>query len=416
MAFRPGHRTFPFCPAPKSAILTAPPILVIPSAVEGPAVAFAFVCAFAFLAVFRVGNLLCLSPKRPTGTIPSTSVSTDVVEIPANRTLVKRLWPILCVVGLLSQLSLAQRSPSCSTNEDSPSDVTIQLAPDRGQTVFRQGEIIRLTFRYTSRSPKKYLLNNRNYDRSGRLDGVDELCLQPDTGTDPLDDYFHSYGGFIGGGLSSDQQISTTPVTSNLDLNEWTSLQPGTYTLSILSHRISMGDESDYKTWNHDAIPVRSNSITFQVVSAEPAWQSSVLNNAVKTLNSPRSTEEERENAARALRFLNSEEAARELARRFWMSAGNLRWEFEAGLYGNPYRRTAIQAMRAVLRDSHGVSRDWFIDLLVNLEMQSDPRFRQFRYGSESAENEDPPSSTYASEHNRRVAKYSLKVATGTFR
>jgi hypothetical protein len=317
---------------------------------------------------------------------------------------------------MFPQRTLAQTAPSCSAPISSPSDLNVQLIAHGGQTLFRQGERIKLKIRYTSPSREKYLLDNRSYDRSGRLDGVDLLCLEPNGGTDPLDDYFHSYGGFIGGGLSSEEQIGISPLTTGLELNEWKSLPPGKYRLSILSNRIFAGKESDYKTWNRTPVPGQSNWIRFQVVSAEPAWQSSALSSAVRTLDSPKSTQDEREDAAKVLRFLNSEDAARELVRRFSNSQGNLRWEFEAGLYGTHYRETAIQEMRAVLRNSQGVPKEWFVDLLVILEMQSDPKFRRLRYGSESAENEKTPRSGFEAEHKRRVAEYSSKVASGTFK
>jgi hypothetical protein len=53
------------------------------------------------------------------------------------------------------------------------------------------------------------VVNNRNYDRSGRLSGEEIFCLAPERGTDPLDDYFHSILGYMMGGLSSDQDPDT---------------------------------------------------------------------------------------------------------------------------------------------------------------------------------------------------------------
>jgi hypothetical protein len=318
-------------------------------------------------------------------------------------------WAVMCARQIIAQVA------SCPTTVSSPSDLSVRLTLKRGQTVFRQGEIVGLEIHYSSSSLGKYLLNNRNYDRSGRLDGFDLLRLEPDIGTDPLDDYFHSYGGFMGGGLFSEQQIGAGPLKTDLELNEWRSLPPGQYRLSILSKRVSLGNERNIKSWNNPPIPVQSNWVSFEIVKAEPSWLASAFSGAIRTLDSPTPTLEEKGHAARVLRFLDSEDASRELVRRFWNSdPENLRWDFEAGLYGTPFRRAAIQEMRAVLRESRDATKDWFIDVLVNLELQSDPRFRMLRYGTQLAEKDN--GSSYEAERKSRVFAYTSKVESGTFK
>jgi hypothetical protein len=221
----------------------------------------------------------------------------------------------------------------------------------------------------------------------------------------------------MGGGLFSEQQITARPLSSDLDLNEWRSLPPGEYSLSVMSKRISVGSEMQPKTWDNTPVPVQSNWISFRVIKAESAWQSSLLSSVIKVLDSAKSTAEEKENAAKELRFLNSEDAAHELVLRFWNSSPeSLRWDFEAGLWGNPFRQTTIQEMKAVLRESRDGTRDWFIDALVNLELQADPRFRLSRYGTPSASRENTPDSLYEQEHNRRASKYASEAASGTLR
>ena len=168
---------------------------------------------------------------------------------------------------------------------------------------------------------------------------------------------------------------------------------------------------------NAAPVPIESNWITFRVIKAEPAWQSSVLTSAVKALDNPKSTEDEKENAGRKLRFLNSEDAARELVRHFWMSSPeSLRWEFEAGLWGNPFRRAVIQGMKTTLRESRDRTRDWFIDVLVDLELQTDSRFRRPRYGTQFADHEKDPGSAYQKEHKRRASEYASETASGTLK
>lgn len=107
------------------------------------------------------------------------------------------------VFGLLLALSSAAntrgQTTQCSGILSSPGDASLRLDLKGGQTVFRQGEIIALTAKYTADSSKKYLVNTRNYDRIGRLSGEEVFCLEPDRGSDPLEDYFHSVLGGMGG-------------------------------------------------------------------------------------------------------------------------------------------------------------------------------------------------------------------------
>lgn len=318
-------------------------------------------------------------------------------------------FSVACSRGLLAQVV-----PSCPVIEHPLRDLSVELSLAHGQKDFQQGEIIGLELRYSSRSKDKYLFNNRSYDRSGRLEGIDSICLQPVLGDDPLDDYFHSYAGFMGGGLFTDEQVTATPLLSELDLNEYVSLPPGEYRLSIVSDRVSLGEVKHIKRRSNAALQTQSNWVSFRVIKAEPAWQLSTLNAAAATLDSPRSTPEEKRHAARVLRFLDSENATLELVRRFWKSGReDLSWNFEAGLFGSPFRQIAIKEMHKTLRESRDGTRDWFIDVLVNLEMQADPRFRDLRYGTEFADHEIHPGQSYEAERNRRVAEYSSGVASG---
>jgi hypothetical protein len=133
------------------------------------------------------------------------------------------LW-VSSVALALGELSAAvsQVQPDpCVSLVSQPSDISLQLSLKNGQTVFREGEIIALTAEYTSSSEKKYYLNTRGYDRSGRLNEMDVFCIDPATAVDPLSDYFNGSMGFLGGGLSTEQDLSSNPHPINLELNEW---------------------------------------------------------------------------------------------------------------------------------------------------------------------------------------------------
>jgi hypothetical protein len=328
------------------------------------------------------------------------------------KTLPKPVYWLVCAWAVLCSRQIVAQVVSCPATVSSPSDLSVQLTLINGQTVFRQGEIVGLRVRYASRSPRKYDLDIA--DRSMRPGGVDLPCLQPDLGTDPLDDYYHLIRAeFMRrilhippmAGAVPLRLIGAGPLTIDLELNEWRSLPPGQYRLSILSKRVYLD-----KVGVSVLVPGQSNWVTFQIVEAEPAWLSSTLSGAVRTLDSPTSTPDEKEHAAGVLRFLDSEDASRELARRFWhFRPGDPGGEdFKFGLYSTPFRQTAIQEMKAILQSSHDATKNWFwfIDVLVNLELQSDPRFRKLLYGTQLADSEGNPGSSYEEEYKRRVSAY----------
>jgi hypothetical protein len=74
---------------------------------------------------------------------------------------------------------------------------------------------------------------------------MEVFCIDPDTGEDPLSDYFNGAMGFIGGGLRGEQDLSRKLYPINLELNEWKSLPPGSYRLCIVSHRATGPTDND---------------------------------------------------------------------------------------------------------------------------------------------------------------------------
>ena len=161
----------------------------------------------------------------------------------------------------------------CKASQTSPDDLSLRVSLKGGQTVFREGEIIPLIAEYTANTSKKYLLNNRGYDRSGRLSGMEEFCLTPVTGVDPLEDYYSSPWPFFGGGLFSEQDPAENPYSVELQINEWLTLPPGHYHLTIVGNRVSMEVKNTKFPTGGEAIPLRSNAVDFEITSADPEWQ-----------------------------------------------------------------------------------------------------------------------------------------------
>ena len=192
----------------------------------------------------------------------------------------RRPFAFLPILSAIAICAHAEPNP-CVTSASQPGDVSLQLSLKNGQTVFREGEIIALIAAYSSSAEKKYYLDTREYDRSGRLNGMEMFCIDPAAGADPLSDYFNGGMGFIGGGLGGEKDLSRDPHLVNLELNEWKSLPPGSYRLRVASHRVTISTEKAETGSGTISLPLESNEVEFQVIRARrvsstlrhPAWE-----------------------------------------------------------------------------------------------------------------------------------------------
>ena len=305
----------------------------------------------------------------------------------------------------------AQDEPdACGAGYIAPKDITLHLTLKDNKAVFREGEIIVLRAEYTARAKHKYSLSNRNYDRGGRLNGMEVFCLDPDKGVDPLQDYFNNRLIF-GGGLGSDQDPAEEPYTAELEMNEWLSLPPGSYRLSIAGNRVTLNTKNSKLGSEGPAVPLRSNTVEFQVLKAEPEWQSAQLASALRTLDSASATEEEKKHAAHVFQFLGSEASTRELARRFWSWDQEFGFEMLFGLYGSRFRTIAIQEMKGAIKNSKNPISTEFADTLATMEMQTDPKFNSPSYDEKDPQAWKRAQDAYSTEHDRRIHEYMAEAA-----
>ena len=263
-----------------------------------------------------------------------------------NRTM--RLFVLTTVVAF--QLTLgpasAQTAPSSSS-----SDPQLTISTPNNQLCFRIGEIIPLDLAFTSSSHNKYQMDMASYDRSGRLN-EDRFVIDPSTGwDDPLQFYFHSYNGFMAGGLRGFQVLSPTPTTIHVELNEWIRFKtPGQYRITVISGRVSETGSSRL-----GGSGVTSNSLILTIVPATKEWQESALKAALQILDSTKppavpavpNLSDPRTRAIKTLRYLSTPDAAREMADR--ITGSNSDWDFEAGLVGSPARSAGLEEMKKLL-------------------------------------------------------------------
>jgi hypothetical protein len=239
----------------------------------------------------------------------------------------------------------------------------IRLAGARRE--FRQGEVIRLEMSFSSSLPKKYEMNGRTRDRSGRLD-LDSFHIDPADGfSDPMYDHFHSSFGLIGGGGSGPLTLEEKPRLITYDLNEWFRFdRPGKYRLYVASPRVS----AIKKYAQTGGVILTSNAVEFEITPADRAWQEGELKRVIQALDA-KDRNADRQTACSALRFLGSEAAVAELIRRYGDSDDGCYFEYYAGLIGSPHRDLVIEKMESRLAlPDQPVPNGW-LDLLATLVM-----------------------------------------------
>ena len=190
---------------------------------------------------------------------------------------------------LVARTALAAPPDPCSLSS-SVTDANVTIAISAGSSTFREGEIIPLVLSFTSKADKRYWGDNRNYDRSGRLD-IEAYCLEPEA-RDPLADYFRA-GAFMGGGLGNTQQLSQEPFTATAELNEWKQPGPGHYRLHAVSYRVWRPPDPHEETpYGRVGLTLRSNTIEFDVISPDQDWRARQLQEATAAYQS--ASEEEK--------------------------------------------------------------------------------------------------------------------------
>ncbi len=238
-------------------------------------------------------------------------------------------------------LTLAQAKPEIL------SDVNLSVHTHDAQTTFRIGKVIPLELSFTSSVENKYQLDMATYDRSGRLN-EESFSVEPQAGwVDPLDLYFRSFGGFMGGGIRGMEVLSAKPVIVYLELNEWVRFdKPGEYRIKVSSSRVMPFDRALGRNTT-----VVSNELMLTIIDATPDWQQQTLKSALTVLNgSPGGWElpvgrDSQRDAIKALRYLGTADAAREMAHHVQLPDCRL------GLAGSPARAAGLEEMKGLLTD-----------------------------------------------------------------
>jgi hypothetical protein len=261
---------------------------------------------------------------------------------------------LLCFGGLASaQDSYLARWQAVRARQ--PQAVTFQISAAKSE--FYLGELIPLELSFTSTQPKAFSADTRLQDRVGRMNGTEEFLVAPAALTeDPLLGLPGQTGGM--GGLSGGPMLlSDKPFTIERLLNEWVRFRkPGEYRIAVLSRRVTPADptRSEYYLQTHPGgapLELVSNILTIDIVPAPAAWVKRQIADAVGVLNAPADLSEEtrqrRLRAVRTLRFLDSPEAAIELARHLGSGDDVDSWSLHMGVLGSPYRKQLLPVLEA---------------------------------------------------------------------
>jgi hypothetical protein len=265
----------------------------------------------------------------------------------------------LALAGLL----ILAISMTCFAFNDEGASLAIQFVD--GQARFHVGEVIAIELAFTASVPDTYQMTTANYDRSGRLN-IEQFHVTP-TGRDPLHNYY-AEGAFIGGGLSSWRVLSAKPETIKEELNEWIALdKPGHYTVYVTSDRVSrMGAP------NTQPVVLESNSLEFDVVEADTAWQAQQLSSAVLVLDDDAAKPEQRAGALRRLRFMDTPASVEELVRQLGKHASDGCWDCAAGLAGSLHQDLAVQTLEQQMRAPDVAITQQYLSILLKLRFQLD--------------------------------------------
>jgi hypothetical protein len=212
-----------------------------------------------------------------------------------------------------------------------------------GQNRFRVGEIIEVELAFSSPATETYVMGTRRYDRSGRLT-IERYEAAP-PGRDPMREFFSASSGFLGGGLSSGPlMLGPEPQTLRFDLNDFLVFdEPGRYQLRITSQRIARAQPGSPQG---EPLTLESNPLEIEIF-ADPAWQLDTGARAAQTLDSPDASPEEKRQALRRLRFLDTPAAVQEIVRRLGQPEFGDCWDCMVALTGTRHRELAAALLEA---------------------------------------------------------------------
>lgn len=266
---------------------------------------------------------------------------------------------------------------AATTEAQQPAGLHFEITVPDGKTVWRLGERVPITMRFWASTPNRWTADSRTQDRIGRLNFTEEFFVEPSEAVrDPLTGLGGQSGGM--GGLSGGpHELGVEPYEIERDLNEWIEFsRPGTYRVTVVSRRVSpifaasKTDRMRVSNSRSAAVELSSNTLTLHIVEATPAWASARLNQAIVMLNETSrdsGSDPSRRLAGRTLRFLRTEQAAREMVLRLGSGHDTPIYDFRHGILSSPHRAAILPYMEQRLVAPGQPVNDMFIHTLTTL-------------------------------------------------
>jgi len=259
------------------------------------------------------------------------------------------------------------------------------------QARFRVGQLIPLDLVYTFGEPSKFLINDGLARGSGTARLLEVFRVSPQAGTrqrtwdEP--NFYHWAGG------TPRMPKAGRVYRCRVYLNEWRRFdKPGKYRFYSTSARVWRPKFSPPR--NND-LRLTSNLLELEILPVTSQWQDEQLRMAVEVLDRQSDDTQEhgalRREALRRLRYLDTEAATRELARRHPGRNKDEKYDIEVGLQESRYKAAAVEESKRRLDIPDFVVATPFLSQLVHLaaDVQVPIDYRAFRDGKGSREELD---------------------------
>jgi hypothetical protein len=239
---------------------------------------------------------------------------------------------------------------------------------------FYLGETIPLHLAYTSTQPRRFMAGTEQYDRVGRMNYIERFIVDPASfAEDPLRGLPGEQGGM--GGLSGGPwPLSEKAYSFERILNEWARFRkPGRYRLYVLSHRVCQinGAERPYHCAPGPQPGLASNLLTLEIRTPPASWVKQQIAAATRILEAPGASDgkaaNERTRAGKVLRFLDTPEAAAELAKHLGPGQDVDSYSMHMGVLGSPYRKELLPLLEQRLVAPDQPVWDRYLDTLAYL-------------------------------------------------
>jgi hypothetical protein len=218
--------------------------------------------------------------------------------------------------------------------QDAQQPAEVQFTISTAKTTFYLGEAIPVELRFTAGEPNAFVANTGLSE--------EQFTADPAASVDT-----RRRGRIITGPLAT-KPLSTTPLSIEETLNEELRFQkPGIYRVYATSYRVTRlpAGPGTHIT----PLKLVSNSLTLQILEPPPGWISEQIAGAKKELDAAGDNNSERLRATRALRVLDTPEAAAELARRLANGQNVDTEEAWRAMMESPYRAELLPVLEQML-------------------------------------------------------------------